>query len=202
MPGTAALRGLEDSFDPKEALAASAAYLSALKVEFGNLGLAAAAYNSGENRVARWLSRGGFLPLETEDYVLDIMGEPVDSFADRDHAGEVHPLEKGTPFDEACRKLPVTLASVVPMAHVHVKPWGVQVAGSFRRSAAIGQYQRLKARIPLLKQHEPVVSRVRTPRGRRGIYAVRIGADSRKEANALCADLRQAGGACIVLKNR
>lgn len=202
MPGTAKLRGLEDSFDPKEALASSAAYLRALKVEFGNLGLAAAAYNSGENRVMRWLANGGFLPLETEDYVLEIMGEPVDSFADRDHAGMVHPLTNDMPFVEACRQLPVTLTSVVPMAHINVKPWGVQVAGSFHRSAAIRQYQRLKTQIPSLEGHEPVVSRVRTPRGRRGIYAVRIGADSRRQADALCAGLRKAGGACVVLKNR
>ena len=40
-----------------------------------HLGLAAAAYNAGEGEgVIRWLSSGGFLPLETEEYVLDVMG--------------------------------------------------------------------------------------------------------------------------------
>ncbi|WP_204310730.1 SPOR domain-containing protein [Escherichia coli] len=38
--------------------------------------------------------------------------------------------------------------------------------------------------------------------GRRGIYAVRIGADTRGAANAICAKLHGAGGACIVLRNR
>ena len=46
------------------------------------------------------------------------------------------------------------------------------------------------------------ISRYRTPMGRRGIYAVRIGADTRGEANAICAKLHGAGGACIVLRNR
>lgn len=203
MPGTARMRGLADSFDPASAIAASADYLGELESRFGNLGLAAAAYNSGENRVARWLSNGGFLPLETEDYVLDIMGEPVDMFSDRDHAGVVRPLKKSTTFDKACRDLPVIMAATIPMAHIHTKPWGVQVAGNFRRSAAIGQYERLRTRYPkLLAGHDPVVSRVRSAIGRRGIYAVRIGADDRGEANALCRSIRGAGGSCIVMRNR
>ncbi len=48
MPGTAAMRGLDDSFDIDKALPASAKYLGELKTGFGNLGLAAAAYNAGE----------------------------------------------------------------------------------------------------------------------------------------------------------
>jgi len=36
---------------------------------YGNFGLAAAAYNAGEQRVSRWLASGGFLPMETENYV-------------------------------------------------------------------------------------------------------------------------------------
>ena len=80
MPGTAAARGLQDSFDIEQAIPASAKYLAELKTGFGNLGLAAAAYNAGENRVSRWLDSGGFLPMETENYVLDIMGEPADKF--------------------------------------------------------------------------------------------------------------------------
>jgi len=202
MPATAKRRGLKDSFDVTQAIAASAAYLKALRERFGNLGLAAAAYNSGEERVARWLSNGGFLPLETENYVLDILGEPVDSFADANHAAAVQPLQQNVPFEEACRALPVIFAATVPMAHIHTKPWGVQVAGNFRRSAAVRQYERLKKRYPELARYEPVVSRQRSAIGRRGIYAVRIGADSRAEADELCQRLRTAGGSCVVLRNR
>ena len=203
MPGTAALRGLADPFDMEQAIPASARYLGELKTGFGNLGLAAAAYNAGENRVARWLSSGGFLPLETEAYVLDIMGEPADNFSDKTHAGTNRPLDPEASFAEACRKLPVIMSATIAMASIHIKPWGIQVAGNFRRAAAVSQWLRVKAQFPkLLAGHDPVVSRVRTPMGRRGVYAVRIGADDRAEADKICLNLHNAGGSCIVLKNR
>lgn len=203
MPGTARMRGLDDPFDQEKAIAASAFYLAELKSGLGNLGLAAAAYNSGEGRVSRWLKSGGFLPLETENYVLDIMGEPADNFSDAAHVGTVHPLDPKKPFSTACRGLPAADTTTIAMATVHLKPWGVQVAGNFRRSAAIRQWQRLQGRFQaLLADHEPVVSRIRTPRGRRGVYAVRIGADSRPDADIICRQLRGAGGSCIVLRNR
>jgi hypothetical protein len=203
MPGTAKLRGLENSFDVGQAIPASAAYLADLRRSFGNLGLAAAAYNAGENRVSNWLASGGFLPIETEDYVLDILGEPADNFTDRSHQAKIRPLEPGKGFDRACRDLPVVMASTVPMSSVNVKPWGIQVAGNFRRAAAIRQWQRVRARFPkLLAGYDPVVSRVRSAIGRRGIYAVRIGADDRKTAVNICTELHKVGGACVVLRNR
>lgn len=203
MPGTAAMRGLKNAFDMEQAIPASARYLAELKAGFGNLGLAAAAYNSGENRVSRWLKAGGFLPLETENYVLDIMGEPVDSFSERAHQGTVQSLDPGKPFLEACKTMPAAFSATIAMATVHTKPWGIQVAGNFRRPAAIRQWQRLQGRFSsLLAASDPVVSRVRSPRGRVGIYAVRIGADSRAQADQVCRQLRGAGGACIVLRNR
>jgi soluble lytic murein transglycosylase-like protein len=203
MPGTARLRGLADAFAIDQALPASAAYLADLRKSYGNLGLAAAAYNAGENRVSRWLSSGDFLPIETEDYVLAILGEPIDTFTDRAHHATIRPLDARLSFAQSCRKLPVIMAATVPMAEINVKPWGIQVAGNFRRSAAMARWTRVKARYPkLLASYEPVVSRVRTPMGRRGIYAVRIGADSRTDANRICRTLREAGGSCVVLKNR
>ena len=51
MPRTASWHGLADPFDPIEALRHSAAYLRELVDQFGNLGLAAAAYNAGPGRV-------------------------------------------------------------------------------------------------------------------------------------------------------
>jgi cell division septation protein DedD len=203
MPGTAALRGLVDPFDVEQAIPASAAYLGHLKVLYGNFGLAAAAYNAGEKRVSRWLAAGGFLPMETENYVLDILGEPADNFAAASYAPAVAPLNPKKSFKRACRDLPVVKAAVVPMARAQAKPWGVQVAGNFNRSAAIKQYQRMRSQFSrLLSKYEPVVSRVRSPIGRRGIYAVRIGADSRADANSICSKLRNAGAACIVMRNR
>jgi hypothetical protein len=203
MPGTAKIVGLDDPFDINEAIPASAAYLARLKSGFGNWGLAAAAYNGGETRVANWLSSGGLLPLETEDYVLDITGKSADHFSVRENEIEARPLDKKLTFEQACRKLPVIAASTVAMSRVKRKPWGIQVAGNFRQGAALKQWEREKRAHPgVLGKYRPIVSRVRTPIGRRSIFAVRIGADSRAEADRICATLRSSGGACIVAKNR
>ena len=203
MPGTAKLVGLDDPFDIDKAIPASARHLADLKKNLGNFPLAAAAYNAGEGRVWNWLSSGGFLPLETEDYVLDITGEPADNFASRDAKFTPKPLDDKLTFDQGCRKLPVIAFNTVAMSKVKMKPWGIQVAGNFRRSAAVNQYERTRRQFAsVLANHKPVVSRVRTAMGRRAIYAVRIGADSRDEANRICVSLRSAGGACIVMRNR
>ena len=53
--GTAADRGLDDPFEPKSAIVHSASLLADLASEFGNVGLAAAAYNAGAERVRAWL---------------------------------------------------------------------------------------------------------------------------------------------------
>ena len=129
------------------------------------------------------------------------MGEPADNFAEATYAGTIRPLDPKMKFYEACSKLPTLESTVIAMATVNVKPWGIQVAGNFRRNAAIRQWQRLQGRYrTLLADYEPVVSRVRSPLGRSGIYAVRIGVDNRANANIICQQLRGAGGACIVVQ--
>ena len=57
MPRTASWHGLADPFDRMASLRHSAAYLRELLDQFGNLGLAAAAYNAGPGRVSAWLTR-------------------------------------------------------------------------------------------------------------------------------------------------
>ncbi|MET3647567.1 lytic transglycosylase domain-containing protein [Phyllobacterium ifriqiyense] len=202
MPGTAKERGLADPYDFLQALPASAKLLKDLRKAFGNWGLAAAAYNAGPTRVSRWISSGGFLPLETEEYVLDITGISADDFSTGAEIKQL-PLNSKLNFDAACRQLPIVRFATVSMAQIKPKPWGIQIAGNFRQSAAIRQMQRLKRNFPaILDKHEPIISRKRSAMGRRGIYAVRIGADSRGEANQICAQLQSAGGACIVTRNR
>ena len=57
MPETAAERGLDNPFDPLQAIPESARLLRDLSKKFGNLGLAAAAYNAGPKRVEDWLAK-------------------------------------------------------------------------------------------------------------------------------------------------
>lgn len=80
MPGTARERGLLDPFDPEQAIPHAAHFLADLRKQFGNLGLAAAAYNGGPGRVSAWLSGSGGLPAETRAYVIAITGRPAEDW--------------------------------------------------------------------------------------------------------------------------
>jgi hypothetical protein len=80
MPEVAAENGLEDPFDPLQAIPASAQLLRELRGQFGNLGFAAAAYNAGPHRVSDWLDRGKALPRETLNYVLRVTGRSAEQW--------------------------------------------------------------------------------------------------------------------------
>lgn len=69
MPGTARMLGVEDPFDPRDALDGSARYLSEQLARFDDVRLAVAAYNAGPGAVNRVVPRNG----ETEFYVAKVM---------------------------------------------------------------------------------------------------------------------------------
>lgn len=114
MPATAAERDLRDPFDPKQALWAAAGLLGSLKQRFGNLGLAAAAYNAGPGRVTEWLNNKRLLPQETRHYVWAITGRPARSWAEP--AGEEADLASVSMFaddtaDGTCASVVVAMAA-------------------------------------------------------------------------------------------
>jgi Transglycosylase SLT domain len=80
MPDTAEGMGVGDAFDGRAALPASGRLLRTLIDRFGNLGLAAAAYNAGPKRVSDWLAQRSGLPRETRDYVSVITGKPAEEW--------------------------------------------------------------------------------------------------------------------------
>jgi len=83
MPETASRMGLQNPFDPLQAIPASARLLRQLLAQFGNIGLAAAAYNAGPRRIQDWLvskNRKSKLPEETQGYVRAITGKPVENW--------------------------------------------------------------------------------------------------------------------------
>ncbi len=81
MPEVAASVGLKNPFDPLQAIPASARLLRDLFQKFGNLGLAAAAYNAGPRRVQTWLTtKKATLPQETQGYVRIITGKPIENW--------------------------------------------------------------------------------------------------------------------------
>ncbi|MFG1427620.1 transglycosylase SLT domain-containing protein [Xanthobacter sp. VTT E-85242] len=248
MPGTAAERGLKNPFDPEAALPAAASLLADLQRRFGNLGLAAAAYNAGPARVDAFLAGRSGLPSETRLYVRLITGRSAEDWAaekrgekpaqDGPQAGKVSAdktSEADTPSatkgasdtapdreaqqksgtargfsDEGktCLSVVASLRQGEPALasaseNPDFAPWGVQVSGAFSKSVALAAYGRAATRFAsVIGERQPMVIGTRVPgRGRGPFYRVRLPAQTRAEANALCTSLHKAGGACIVLAN-
>jgi hypothetical protein len=210
MPQTAALRNLANAFDPAQAIPASAHYLDDLRDRFGNLGLAAAAYNSGEQRVSDWLAGSARLPRETQDYVVFITGRTAEDW----RSVEPEVITASSPAARSkCDEIVAVLAKpgagsapVVAAAatgSAKASPWGVQVAGNFSEAKARTSYASLQRQFAaILAPREPLVLRsVMRSRGTAPYYDVRVPAETRAEADALCARLHAAGGACVVMKN-
>jgi len=212
MPGTANERRLLDPFDPVQALPKSAEFLNELRNQFGNLGLAAAAYNAGPRRVQEWLTGSGYMPQETRNYVIAITGTSVDDWAGAAKNGN----KNGKTLDRAptssCREL-MTLLKRAPNPFVtqleqHVKLgadrlWGVQLAAGFNRDKALAMYSRaIKQLSAVIGDRDPsLLGTMLRSRGTRIFYQVRIGTDTRPAADDLCNRIRRAGGACFVLRN-
>lgn len=206
MPGTAELRGLADPFDPKLALAASATYLSDLRQSFGNLGLAAAAYNAGEERIRRWIAGTSELPLETQDYVLSITGRSHDEWKAAKEEFPIPALDASGDFSTRCASLALRKSSPPQdfgRGRAKWKRWGVILSAGFSESKALTVFHKIKGRhASLLKNEEPLVLRKKDlSRGRRKIVRVMIGRDSRAEAESLCLQLTSEGAACLVERN-
>ncbi|MFG1412805.1 lytic transglycosylase domain-containing protein [Xanthobacter sp. VTT E-85241] len=268
MPGTAAERGLRNPFDPEAALPAAASLLADLQRRFGNLGLAAAAYNAGPARVDAFLAGRSGLPSETRLYVRLITGRSAEDWAaakrgekpapggppagksgadkrsEADKASEARASSDMATAPETERKTGAargfsddgksddgksdygkssdgktgdgkTCLGVVAALRQgepalagtaespDFAPWGVQVAGAFSKSVALAAYSRAANRFAgVIGERSPMVIGTRVPgRGRGPFYRVRLPAQTRAEANALCASLHKAGGACIVLAN-
>lgn len=204
MPGTARDRGLADPFVPHEALQASAHLLSDLKHDFGNLGLAAAAYNAGPKAVAGWQAGMRGLPYETQDYVVFVTGRPASDWQKPDAAHIIPALGPADTFLQSCQRLVKRQLNPKPaVARGIWRKWGVVVAGHRSETQALKSYTRLQGQYPsLLGGKEPfVVQKRNLSMGRRLIAYVMIGADDRPTAEKFCAKLRSLGGACAVRRN-
>lgn len=204
MPGTAKLRGLADAFNPAEALYASAAYLAELSRDYGNIGLAAAAYNAGEAGLERFLAAKSRLPAETRAYVAAITGYPVETWRDAPPEDLDLALAKGGAgaFHAACvtqaEKRSLKEFRTVPK----LEPWGVVVASNRESDGAERQVGRLRNRYAaVLGGEEVAYASGRSPGRRARMVFAQVGRATRAEADALCARLRAAGGDCMVLKN-
>jgi hypothetical protein len=226
MPGTAAERGLLDPFNPVEALPKSAEFLAELRSRFGNLGLAAAAYNAGPRRVHDYILGARGLPAETRKYVLAVTGRAVDDWSKDARGGAKTETEPGTehktehptgeigeaPAVAGCHDL-VALLGQAPNPFVEelrqrinlvaTSPWGVELSAGFSHDRVLTAYADLLKRFAqILSGHDPsILSNTFRSRGIGMFYQVRVGAQTRESANILCTQIRRAGGACLVLRN-
>jgi hypothetical protein len=176
MPGTAAARGLADPFDPEQAIPKAAELLRDLARQFGNLGLAAAAYNGGPTRTANWLEGRAVLAAETQRYVIAITGRSAEDWAAQ--ARGTTQVEPAAPAraqppqdasvqhkaDDAPKGEPaatcIELVAIFrkggdrrmfepsggPIAESPLAPWGVQLAGDFSKDRALASYARTRQR--------------------------------------------------------
>ena len=190
MPGTANWRGLSNPFEPLEAIAQSAKLLRDLRREFGNLGLAAAAYNAGSRRVHEWLAGRRALPGETRAYVRIVTGYSPDEWVRASPGMDEMQSEKTVP----CREMAGLVAGTPPAAINPTPIWGVELVGGTTDATALAAYSQLEQKYAsILGGRQPYVVHHGLGRGSMGWAHVRVGADDRSSAEKLCADLRGAG---------
>jgi len=203
MPATAAERNLLDPLNPIEALPKAAEFLKDLRGQFGNVGLAAAAYNAGPARVRAWMSGAASMPAQTRAYVEAVTGNSVDQWA----AGQG--LEAKAEGGVSCETLmakvkqPPTNFLVALQQHVvsgAIQPWGAILGADRSRPEILDRYAALQRRFAaVLAGRDPILLE-RGP-GSLPRYQVRVGAESRAAANDVCKRIHLAGGDCVVLRN-
>ena len=203
MPTTAAERNLLDPFNPVEALPKAAEFLRDLRSQFGNLGLAAAAYNAGPGRVRAWMTGTASMPAQTRAYVAAVTGNTVEAWA------AARDVETKAGGGESCETLMATLkeppTTFLAALQQHVvtgamQPWGAILGAHRSRSEILTRYAALQRRFAeVLAGRDPILLDRRA--GSLPRYQVRVGAESRAAANDVCKKIHLAGGDCVVLRN-
>ncbi len=202
MPKTASSRGLLNPFNPVAALWEAASYLRELRTTFGNLGLAAAAYNAGPGRVTRWLAKKGQLPKETLRYVEAVTGQSITNWS----TGEQTWAVKGVPSVVACpwdqEPSEVRETAALPIS-TNWLPWGAQLAGDWKEGKVLATYEKLRRRhLDVLGEKNPFVTAVYGPSGMSKRFVVRVATTTQDDAEALCARLRTEAVSCFAVRNK
>jgi hypothetical protein len=203
MPATATERVLHDPFDPIEALPKSAEFLRELRAQFGNLGLAAAAYNAGPQRVRDWLAGKRGLPSQTQAYVRAVTGRSVEMWARLEQAPLPLTISGGVSCTDTAKLVSKPKSPAIFAAPSATSAWAVQLVGDRSETKALTLYRQLQNKHEaLLKSYEPTLVRTTLKVGAAPIWTrVRIDADTRQAAEYLCSRLRASGDDCLVQRN-
>jgi soluble lytic murein transglycosylase-like protein len=213
MPITATWRGV-NPLDPIQSLHKSADYLRELRKQFGNLGLAAAAYNGGSGRVQAWLNGRGGLPVETRQYVHIVTGSPADQWRGKEIRGvQTNKIPAKVPCPELVAMAAAAeeeigiqepaqqaAAEVQRAAKAKQSNWAVLLAGSFSRDKAQERSAMLQRKFrAVLDGHTPTIVKGRVAsRGKARMSQIRVAETDRASAEKLCAKLRAGGASCVV----
>lgn len=213
MPATARERKLANPFEPIQALHEAARLLKELRTQFGNLGLAAAAYNAGPHRVREWLAGLGHLSRETRDYVQTVTGRRVEEWAASSASDNAAVPAGSNPCSEIAgliserqarlaAPLPVSTSRASALGQAVSAAWDLQLIGDSSEVRALSAYRELQKRFPeILRDRDPLV--LRTPaNGPASWYRVRVVEKSLQGANALCTRLKSAGGTCLIQRHQ
>jgi soluble lytic murein transglycosylase-like protein len=186
MPSVAAEFGLADPYDPHQAIPASARLLHTLRQHFGNIGLAAAAYNAGAHRVGQWLDHHRPLPRETRNYVRRITGRPVEAWrkspTDETKLAFMRPLP--------CRKMAAfaELEQLPPLEERDEPKAGRRGGGKFAQKGAkgtIASTQRLADRRAERRLTVPAAAIVRDTHGNHEAMRRHVPHERRRIAQAV-----------------
>lgn len=203
IPSTAKIRGLDDPWNPAQALDESARYLGQLIRDLGNEGLAAVAYNGGETRAANFIADTSGLPTETWNYVQIITDLDAQVWRDNPPMDKDFSLSPDMDFIPACLDLAKDRIYTKYKSRPQYKPWGVQLAAGPTQSAARASFKRRAASCKSLLRRKRVdyIRKKSAARGGKRMVNARISFDSRATANGYCAKLKRAKCSCVVLKN-
>ena len=202
MPATAGARGLADPFDPKRRSprrprcwpkCATSSAISASPPPPTTPDPAGSPNSSRGRPISRARRR--------------IMSRSSPTIPPRNGAANAAKLTDEAVFpDGSCVQIVAKFHRAEPALFAHSSfwaPWGVQISGAFNKAAALRQYQRAEAQYAaILGGVQPMVlaGRLRS-RGFRPFYRVRAPAQSRQQAEQMCAKLEKVGGACAVLRS-
>ncbi|MCF6443804.1 lytic transglycosylase domain-containing protein [Nereida sp. MMG025] len=203
IPSTAHLRGLQNPYNPADALDHSAQYLAEMVAKYGNEGMAAIGYNGGEARAEGFLDGKGLAP-ETVNYVPIITGLPAEAWRDGQPKTIDLRLSKDKAFLPACLDMAKGRAyTKLAPPKPSLRPWGVQLAFGPNKSVARASYKRKTARCrsTVASEQLDLVYKRAGGNGRKGYYMARISRNSRSGADALCRKLARAGCTCRVYRN-
>jgi hypothetical protein len=204
MPQTASWHGLADPFDPTEALRHSARYLRELRDQFGNLGLAAAAYNAGPGRVSAWLTSHRQLPGETRRYLVAVTGRTADEWSSPSSPKDAEvSIPKAIPCTRLANLILPPKQEEAQHIEAHIPRWGIWVAAHLTESKAWAMYRdRQKWLAPVIGSREPVV--LHRPLPGMGIakrYIIAIADENRTPLDSFCTKLIAADFPCDVMRN-